>query len=219
MALVVGALALGGVACSSGGSDDAAPTTTATTVPSTTTTLAGSGAARTTADGVTIDVVAESVVTPATGCSMLTDQWRQANPGQEPPADICEIPVDSRRFTATGEGRTATVTVPVPNAAGMAVAMAVAGRQVDGPLTLVVVNVSPEVVSVTAASGSQPVSDAVAPADGLAALAVLDGYDRIEARSADGRVLTTCFTEALEDAGGQCISQTPPTAPETTTPG
>ena len=216
LVLAAGSLALG--ACASGGDATPESTTTAASAPETTTSLPSAGASRTTADGITIDVVSESVVTPATGCSMLTDQWRQANPGQEPPTDLCEIPVDSRRFTATADDRTAALTVPVPSAAGTTVAMTVAGQRIDGPLTLVVVNVSPDVASVTVASGSQPVSDAVAPADGLAAVAVLDGYDRIEARDAEGRVLTACFAEPLADAGGQCLSQAPPATPETTTP-
>lgn len=215
-ALAVAALALGG-ACSSGGDEPAVPETTATTQPGTTTTLPSAGAARTTADGVTLDVVSETVVTPATGCSMLTDQWKAANPGQVPPADLCEIPVDSRRFTATSDDRTVTLTVPLPDTSDMAAAMALLGQQIDGPLSLVVVRVSPEVASVSAAEGSQPVADIVAPADGLAALAVIGGYDRIEARGADGRVLTTCFAEPLADAGGQCVSQTPLPDPTTTT--
>ena len=186
--LAAGALAAG--ACSSGG-DTTPDSTTTSSAPATTTSLPSASDSRTTADGITIEVVAESVAAPD----------------------------DSRRFTATAEERTATLTAPVPNAESTTVAMSVAGERTDGPLTLVVVTVSPDVTSVTVASGSQPVSDAVAPADGLAAVAVLDGYDRIEARDAEGRVLTTCFAEPLADAGGQCLSQSPTTAPETTTPG
>ncbi len=212
LALAVG-VALAG--CASGGDGDTASSTT--TAAPTTTTIPSAAASRTTVGGVEVAVADEAVVTPATGCTTLQESWAAANPGQPVPDDLCEVSVDVRRWTATAGAR--SVTAEAPLTAGAPAAPLVLVEEVrDGELTLVVVRTTPEVASVSIASGAAAAADVVAPADGVAALAVVGGYDRVEARSAAGAVLTTCFAEPVDEAGGQCLSATPGTGPSTTHP-
>ena len=69
------------------------------------------------------------------------------------------------------------------------------------------VEVSPEVRTVVLFGVSGRAADEVVPADGIAAVVTVAGYDRIEARDAEGMVLTTCWDEPVDESGATCISR------------
>lgn len=181
---------------------------------------AGSPAAsdlpRTTGQGITITMSISEEVMPLTGCRT---QWLMSH-DEEPPPGACEQTMTVRRFTGQHEGESVEASVVGEPNIDPLYAMGLAARNLTETVSIVVVAPPPDTAEVRLTDGSGKVVDAVAPSDGLVAVAGLSSDLTVEAVAAAGTVVAACPPDGvlIEGVSFECTLAADATIPATTIP-